>query len=65
MKDAMLGRLWAEHHDRFSADFGRAIDRLGARMRSADGDTLPLVGRALALVLAVSLASLSLGSTLA
>jgi hypothetical protein len=65
MKDAMLDRMWREHHDRFSADLGRTADRLGARMRSPDGDSLPLVGRALALVLAVSLASLSLGSTLA
>jgi hypothetical protein len=61
MKDAMLDRIWAEHHERFSADLGRTADR----MRAADRDTLPLVGRALALVLAVSLASLSLGSTLA
>jgi hypothetical protein len=69
MKDAMLNRMWIDHHDRFSADFGRAADRVGARMRGAGGgaggDSVPLVGRALALVLAVSLASLSLGSTLA
>jgi hypothetical protein len=65
MKDAMLNRMWIDQHDRFSADFGRAADRVGARMRNTGGDSVPLVGRALALVLAVSLASLSLGSTLA
>ena len=65
MKDAMLDRMWIDQHDRFSADLGRVADRVGARMRNTGGDSVPLVGRALALVLAVSLASLSLGSTLA
>jgi hypothetical protein len=65
MKDMMLDRMWNDQHERFSADLGRAADRLGARIGSSQSDSLPLVARALALVLAVSLASLSLGSTLA
>jgi hypothetical protein len=65
MKDAILNNMWNDQHDRFSADFGRAADRVAARMRSAEADRLPLIGRAAALVLAVSLASLSVGATLA
>jgi hypothetical protein len=65
MKDAMLNRMWIDQHDRFSADLGRAADRIGARMRGTEGDKLPLIGRAAALLLAVSLASLSVGATLA
>ena len=65
MKDAMLNRMWIDRHDRFSADLGRTADRIRARMRGTEGDKLPLIGRAAALVLAVSLASLSVGATLA
>ena len=65
MKDAMLDSIWAAHHQQFSADLGRAADRLGARIGGAEGDSLPLVARAMALVLAVSLTSLSVGATLA
>jgi hypothetical protein len=65
MKDAFLDRMWADHHERFSADLGRALDKVPARLRASAGDPLPVVGRAMALVLAVSLASLSFGLTLA
>ena len=64
MKDAFLDRMWVDHHARFSADAGRALDGARERMRRANGDPLPMVARAMALVLAVSLASLSVGATL-
>jgi hypothetical protein len=64
MKDAFLDRMWADHHERFSADAGRVLDGVRERVRRADGDPLPVVARAMALVLAVSLASLSVGATL-
>lgn len=63
MQDAILGRMWADHHERFSTDLSNGLGTLGARLRKAEADRLPLVGRALALVLAVSAASLSVGST--
>ena len=63
--DAMLNRMRADQHDRFSADFAPSADRQGARIASTKSDGLPLVAHALALVLAVSLASLSVGATLA
>jgi hypothetical protein len=65
MKDAFLDRMWGDHHERFSADFGRALDKVPGRLRASAGDPLPVVARAMALVLAVSLASLSFGLTLA
>jgi len=65
MKDAFLDRMWADHHERFSADLGRALDKVPAKLMDTDGDPLPVVARAIALVLAVSLASLSVGATLA
>lgn len=65
MKDAFLDRMWVDHHERFSTDLGGALDKAQARLRGAEGDPLPMVGRAMALVLAVSLASLSLGATIA
>ncbi len=64
MKEAYLDRMWVDHHERFSADLGRAMDKVPARLRGSVGDPLPVVARAMALVLAVSLASLSLGATL-
>ncbi len=63
MKDAFLNRMWTDHHERFSADAGRVLDGVRERMRRSDGDPLPVVARAMALVLAVSLASLSVGAT--
>lgn len=65
MKDAFLDRMWADHHERFSADAGRVLDGLRERLGQAEGDPLPVVARAMALVLAVSLASLTVGVTLA
>jgi len=64
MRDAMDMALWVDHHARFSADLGKGMARLKARLRGGN-DPLPVVGKALALVLAVSLASLSLGSAVA
>lgn len=64
MKDAFLDRMWIDQHQRFSADLGRALDKVPARLPVADGDALPMVARAMALVLAVSLASLSVGAAL-
>ena len=65
MRDAMDLQLWVNHHDSFSADLGRRLSRLSARLRAGSGDPVPIVGKALAMVLAVSLASLSLGSAVA
>ena len=65
MRDAMDSQLWVNHHDRFSADLGRRLSRLSARLRTGSSDPVPIVGKALAMVLAVSLASLSLGSAVA
>ncbi len=65
MKDAFLDRMWVDHHERFSSDVWNAVDNAKARLTGAAGDPLPMVGRAMALVLAVSLASLSLGATIA
>jgi hypothetical protein len=61
----MDGRIWNDGHQRFSADLGRRLDALSARLRMPGRDPLPLVARAMALVLAVSVASLTLGSPLA
>jgi hypothetical protein len=61
----MDGRLWAELHEAFSADLGRRLDRVAAKLKTRRTDPLPAVGRAMALVLAVSVTSLSLGATLA
>jgi hypothetical protein len=57
--------MWVDHHERFSTDLGGALDHARARLTGAAGDPLPMVARAMALVLAVSLASLSLGATIA
>jgi hypothetical protein len=62
MQDSFLDRLWADHHQRFSADVGGLLDRAAARLKRTGGDPLPIAGKALAAVLAVSLASLSLGA---
>ena len=63
--DAMLNRMRADQHDRSSADFPPSADRQGAQTASTNHGGLPLMAHALALVLAVSLASLSVGATLA
>ena len=65
MRDAMDLQLWVNHHDRFSADVGKRLGRLGAKLHKPSEDPVPVVGKALALLLAVSLASLSLGSAVA
>ena len=65
MRDAMDARIWTEHHDAFSADLARRLDRAAARLRTRRTDPLPAVGRAMALVLAISVTSLSLGATIA
>ena len=62
MQDRFLDRLWADHHDRFTADVGGLLDRTAAKLQRTGGDPMPIAGRALALVLVVSLTSLSVGS---
>lgn len=62
MQDSFLDRLWTDHHQRFSADLGGLLDRTAARLKRGGGDPMPVVGKALAAVLAVSLASLTLGA---
>jgi hypothetical protein len=61
----MDSRIWIAKHERFSADVANKLSgsfaSLGARAR----DPMPIVGRALALMLAVSLSSLSLGAAIA
>ena len=65
MRDAMDLQLWLNHHRRFSADVDAGLNRFGARLRKGSEDPVPIVGKAMALLLAVSLASLSLGSAVA
>lgn len=64
MKEAFLDRMRIDQHQRFSADLGRALNEAPARLRERDGDPLPVVAHAMALVLAVSLASLSVGAAI-
>ena len=59
MKDQFHDRMWIDNHERFSTDLGQRLDRIAARF-SGRGDPLPIVARAMALVMAVSLTSLSL-----
>ena len=63
MRDAMEGRLWVAHHERLSEDLSRVVDKARAHF-SGSGDPLPIVARAMALVLAVSLTSLSFSATM-
>jgi hypothetical protein len=60
MNEAYHDRSWIDGHGRFSADAGRLFGRTGARLRVAGGDPLPIVARAMALVLAVSMTTLTL-----
>ena len=57
MQDQILGRLWSDHHDQFSADVGRGLDRAGAKVRSLFGG-VPMPLKAMAAVLAMSITSL-------
>jgi hypothetical protein len=63
MKDELFGRLWVDQHERFSGDLTRRIGRAGAAARREGRDPLPLVARAMALVLATSLSTLMIGAT--
>jgi len=65
MQDAFLGRIWADHHHRLGGNFPRAAGSGRARLSTGHADRLPLVARAMALVLAVSMASLSVGASIA
>jgi hypothetical protein len=62
MRDATDARLWADHHQQLSDHVGRRLGQATARFRAGEGDPLPIVGRAMAIVLAVSLTSLSLST---
>jgi hypothetical protein len=63
MADNLLGRMWADHHDAFSEEVTRRIGLARTRLSQGNGDPLPLVGRAMALVLAVSLTGLTVSAT--
>jgi len=63
MADNLLGRLWADDHDAFSEDATRRVGSLRDRFGSGRGDPLPLLARAMALVLAVSLTGLTVSAT--
>jgi len=63
VQDHLLGRLRADHQDAFSEGVTRSVGRVRARLGSRSGDPLPLVARAMALVLAVSLTGLTVTVT--
>jgi hypothetical protein len=60
MQDIILARVWADHHQRAYGDAGELP---AAATRPAGRDRLPAAGKAMALALAASVASL--GSSLA
>ena len=57
MQDQILGRIWSDHHEQFSADLGRALDRAAAKTRALGG-SVPMPLKAMAAVLAMSVTSL-------
>jgi len=57
MQDQILGRLWVAHHEQFSSDFGRAIDKAAGKARGFVG-AVPIPLKAMAAVLAMSVTSL-------
>jgi len=63
MMDEMLSRLRAVDHARASGDAGPKAAGIEPRPKRGAGDPLPLVARALALMLAVSVSSLTLATT--
>ena len=65
MGDALLARMWVDNHQRMSEDLHSKADEPEALAASRDEDMLPIVARVLALVLAVSLSSLTLGAAIA
>ncbi len=56
MQDEILGRLWSDHHEQFSADVGRALDTAMKGRGRFGGVPMPL--KAMAAVLAMSVTSL-------
>jgi len=57
MQDQILGRLWSDHHDQFSADVGKVFDRAAVKIGGlVRGVPMPL--KAMAAVLAMSITSL-------
>jgi hypothetical protein len=62
MIDGLESRMWIEHHERFSACAARLLGRF---KRRPSRDPMPMIGRAIAFAIAASLASLTLGSSLA
>ncbi len=65
MGDALLARMWVDNHQRMSEDLQSKADEPEALAERRDEDMLPIVARVLALVLAVSLSSLTLGAAIA
>lgn len=57
MQDQILGRIWSDHHEQFSADVGQKLDRAAAKARSLLGH-VPMPVKAMAAVLAMSVTSL-------
>lgn len=57
MQDQILGRIWSDHHDQFSADVSQKLDRAAAKVRSLFG-SVPMPVKAMAAVLAMSVTSL-------
>lgn len=64
MRDALDGRTPIDGWEPISADFIARMGGSPARPKREDADPLPIVGRAMALILAVSLTSLSIGATI-
>lgn len=63
MADNLLGRLWTDNHESASRDAARRIELVRGRLAATSGDPIPLVARAMALVLAVSLTGLTVAAT--
>jgi len=57
MQEQILGRDWSDHHDRFNADLGKALDRAAAKVGGVFG-SVPMPLKAMAAVLAMSITSL-------
>lgn len=65
MQDIILGRMWADHHQRIYGDAGHAQDHSASPAERRAADPLPPVGKAIMLALAVSVASIGASVTLA
>lgn len=65
MRDELDDRSWSREQARYSSDFRDQASNFDAPAERPSGDPLPIVARAMALVLAVSLTSISLGATIA